>query len=53
MAPNSAGRPNSYQPGVGINSIRERAIQLGGNATITASPGRGTTVLARLPITEL
>lgn len=38
-------------PGVGIQSMRERAADLGGTLTIEPVPGGGTSVLARLPLT--
>ena len=38
-------------PGVGIQSMRERAADLGGTLTIERVPGGGTSVLARLPLT--
>ena len=37
--------------GVGIQSMRERAADLGGTLTIEPVPGGGTSVLARLPLT--
>ena len=37
-------------PGVGIQSMRERAADLGGTLTIERVPGGGTSVLARLPL---
>lgn len=37
-------------PGVGIQSMRERAADLGGTLTIEPVPGGGTRVLARLPV---
>jgi signal transduction histidine kinase len=37
-------------PGVGIQSMRERAADLGGTLTIEPVPGGGTSVLARLPL---
>ncbi|HEY8989445.1 MAG TPA: sensor histidine kinase [Candidatus Limnocylindrales bacterium] len=39
-------------PGVGIQSMRERAADLGGTLTIERMPGGGTSVLARLPLTS-
>lgn len=36
--------------GMGLRSIRERAAALGGCATVTSSPGHGTTVDVRLPL---
>jgi len=44
-----AGR---LSPGVGIQSMRERAADLGGTLTIEPVPGGGTSVLARLPLTS-
>jgi signal transduction histidine kinase len=38
-------------PGVGIQSMRERAADLGGTLTIAPVPGGGTSVIARLPLT--
>jgi two-component system, NarL family, sensor kinase len=38
--------------GVGLGSMRERAEEIGGRFTFTAVPGRGTTVMAVLPVTE-
>jgi signal transduction histidine kinase len=37
-------------PGVGIQSMRERAADLGGTLRIERAPGGGTSVLARLPL---
>jgi two-component system NarL family sensor kinase len=39
------------RPGVGLSSMRERAAELGGTCTLTSSPGVGTVIEARLPIT--
>jgi len=36
--------------GVGLGSMRERAEEIGGCFTLTADPGRGTTVRAVLPV---
>ena len=35
--------------GVGLQAMRERAVELGGTCEITSTPGTGTTVLAHLP----
>jgi two-component system NarL family sensor kinase len=37
--------------GVGVGSMRERAEELGGTCTVSSAPGRGTVVLAHLPLT--
>jgi signal transduction histidine kinase len=44
------GLPDTYRAGVGLSSIRERAGQLGGSATITAAADGGTLVRARFPL---
>ena len=42
----SASFPGHY----GIQSMRERALRLGGGVDIDSSPGRGTKVRARIPV---
>jgi PAS domain S-box-containing protein len=37
---------------LGILGMRERALLLGGNLTITGAPGQGTMVIARIPVGE-
>ncbi|MCA1836596.1 MAG: sensor histidine kinase, partial [Actinobacteria bacterium] len=49
---NGCGLPDSYRAGVGLTSIRERATELGGSASITSAPGEGTLVQARLPLPQ-
>lgn len=44
------GLQPGYQPGVGLDAIRERAAELGGSASITAGVRGGTLVFARLPV---
>ncbi len=44
------GLPKEVQPGVGLNSMRERAAELGGTCVIEALPQGGTRVLAQLPL---
>ena len=45
-----AGLPKELPAGVGLNSMRERAEELGGNLTIQASGGDGTSIIAALPL---
>ncbi|HEU5347098.1 MAG TPA: ATP-binding protein, partial [Ktedonobacterales bacterium] len=43
--------PSASFPGhLGLRSMRERIMRLGGNLNITSAPGQGTTVRATLPI---
>jgi signal transduction histidine kinase len=42
----------SHAEGVGLLSMRERAVELGGTCLIEPAPGGGTRVLATLPLQE-
>jgi len=44
------GLPEERQMGVGLNSMRERAAELGGTCVIEAASGGGARVYARLPL---
>lgn len=44
------GLPEVYQPGMGLNSMRERAAELGGTWSIQSEPGQGVQVRAWLPL---
>lgn len=44
------GLPKDVSPGVGLNSMRERAAELGGTCMVEARPQGGTCVRARLPL---
>ncbi|HEX2729126.1 MAG TPA: sensor histidine kinase, partial [Rubrobacteraceae bacterium] len=46
------GMPADHPAGVGLASMRERAIELGGTCEILPAPNGGTRVLARLPLPE-
>jgi signal transduction histidine kinase len=46
------GLPSGYQAGVGLASMRERALELGGIFEIESLPGQGTAVRIALPITK-
>jgi hypothetical protein len=47
------GVPADHHAGVGLNSMRERAEELGGECIIEALPGGGSRVWARLPLGDL
>lgn len=49
---NGVGMPDHYVPGVGLNSMRTRAEELGGTFKLLWSAGEGTEVLVRLPLEE-
>ena len=40
-------------PGVGISGMRERFRQLNGDLEINSERGKGTTIIARLPVSKL
>ena len=44
------GLPSGVVPGVGLESMRERADELGGTIVVEAGDGGGTRVVARLPL---
>ncbi|GAA2364173.1 hypothetical protein Cme02nite_33480 [Catellatospora methionotrophica] len=44
------GMAPDYRPGVGVTSIRERCLELGGRAVFAAATPHGTVVRCRLPI---
>jgi two-component system NarL family sensor kinase len=44
------GLPQDGQPGLGLKSMQERAVELGGHCTINAIPGGGTRVVVELPL---
>jgi signal transduction histidine kinase len=46
------GMPASPQTGIGLRSMRERASELGGTYEIGRAYPNGTTLIARLPLTE-
>jgi two-component system NarL family sensor kinase len=45
------GLPEDLKSGIGLNSMRERAEELGGACTISNHPDGGTRVWAKLPLT--
>ena len=47
-----SGLPMPYAPGVGLASIRSRAEELGGTASIGRGDRQGTRIAVRLPIRE-
>jgi signal transduction histidine kinase len=48
-----AGLPDTYRSGLGLHSIRERATELGGEASAARGAAGGTIVRARLPLQSL
>ena len=40
-----------YQPGIGLSSIRERTAELNGTFQLESTPGSGTAILVKLPLT--
>jgi signal transduction histidine kinase len=50
VADDGRGLPEQVQYGVGLNSMRERAEELGGHCAIENRPGGGTHLHARIPI---
>lgn len=50
IADDGIGIPAERQAGVGLVSLRERAVELGGTADIICPPDGGTIVRARLPL---
>jgi signal transduction histidine kinase len=47
---NGRGIPPAHQPGVGLRSMSERAVELGGTCTIRPGGRGGTVVAVRIPI---
>ena len=47
-----AGFPTTAEPGVGLNSMRERAGELGGTFEVESIPGRGTRITVDLPLMD-
>ena len=46
------GLPSPLRPGTGLESMRERAEELGGDVSFEPRPGGGTRVVARLPLDQ-
>ncbi|MDT8304848.1 MAG: histidine kinase [Anaerolineae bacterium] len=46
------GLPADLRPGVGLQSMRERAAELGGSCQIRANPSGGVTLIAEFPLPE-
>ena len=52
IADDGCGMPDTCAPGVGLLSMRERAVELGGTCVVDSRAGGGTTVSVRLPLTS-
>lgn len=44
------GLPAAYRSGLGLVSMEERAVELGGSFSVGPAPGSGTRIWARLPL---
>jgi signal transduction histidine kinase len=45
-------RAEERRPGMGLFSMRERVALVNGRLTVTSSPGRGTRIVATVPLTN-
>jgi len=52
ISDNGIGLPPERRAGVGLTSMRERALELGGTCQIETPSTRGVRVLARLPLPQ-
>ena len=50
VSDDGVGMDAHHRPGVGLSSMRERAAEIGGTLAVESAPGRGTRVVARLPL---
>ncbi len=50
ISDDGVGMPAERRSGVGLTSMRERVEELGGTCAVESPPGRGTRVLACLPV---
>jgi signal transduction histidine kinase len=50
ISDDGAGFPPQYTPGVGLASMRERALELGGTFALESNAGHGATIHVALPI---
>jgi signal transduction histidine kinase len=46
-------RAEERRPGMGLFSMRERVGLVNGALTVDSAPGRGTRILATVPLTDL
>jgi signal transduction histidine kinase len=53
IADGGAGLPDGYRAGVGLNSMRERAAELGGRCVVSRRDPCGTLVRAEFPLLEV
>jgi signal transduction histidine kinase len=50
VSDNGRGLPSGLRAGVGFQSMRERAAELGGSCQIAGGPSRGVSVIAEFPL---
>ncbi|HMQ56606.1 MAG TPA: ATP-binding protein, partial [Anaerolineae bacterium] len=53
ISDNGCGLSLSHQAGVGLNSMRERAAELGGTFHLESSPNGGVRLIVKLPLRRL
>jgi two-component system, NarL family, sensor kinase len=53
LSDNGRGFPDRYNPGVGITSMRERAVELGGRFQLRSSVEGGAEIIVRIPFQQI
>jgi signal transduction histidine kinase len=51
VSDDGVGMAQDYRPGIGLHSMRERTVELGGRWSIQSTAGQGTCIMAWLPLT--
>lgn len=53
ISDNGCGIPDDYRAGIGITSMRERVVELGGEFSLASAQGSGTVIISRFPSSSL